>query len=355
MQIFKPLVLSAKEKREYTAGGILQAALAHAQNGTRGSIAWDIDQQVRKDHPHLPNNGGMIVPYAGLDSHTSTGGAELVTTARKITFDEILDEISIPRRLGAQLWNDLGAPTGIPVIRSRTTSHWVAENPGSDVTEGDPATGASMLTPKTLQATTSFSRQLATLSNGAAAQILMRDIYESAALALERAILHGTGDNNQPEGLYALAGVSAVAFGGQPTFAKLEEMVEAVTDNCPLIGQLAWTTTPAMAAKLRHIVISELGFAPAWTKSAYDGDLIGYRASVSPLASKTLGNGGDEHAILFGNFRDVIIGVWGPGFELIMDPYAKKKQGMVEVTSNLLCGMAVRNPASFAKATGATI
>jgi hypothetical protein len=46
-----------------------------------------------------------------------------------------------------------------------------------------------------------------------------------------------------------------------------------------------------------------------------------------------------------------MIGEWGI-LEIITDPYAKKKQGMIEVTSFLLADIQLRHGESFCKATG---
>jgi hypothetical protein len=41
--------------------------------------------------------------------------------------------------------------------------------------------------------------------------------------------------------------------------------------------------------------------------------------------------------------------------EIIVDPYALKKQGMIEITSFQLCDIAFRHTTAFCKATGATV
>ena len=84
-----------------------------------------------------------------------------------------------------------------------------------------------------------------------------------------------------------------------------------------------------------------------------DGMMCGYKAVASNQVSATLG-GGSEHGIIFGNWSDALIGMWG-GLELVVDPYSLKKQGMIEVTSFQMCDIALRHGESFCKATGATI
>ena len=90
-----------------------------------------------------------------------------------------------------------------------------------------------------------------------------------------------------------------------------------------------------------------------WSGALDNGTLAGYKAVASNQVKATLG-GGSEHGLIFGNWSEVLIGTWG-ALELVVDPYALKKQGMIEVTSFQLADIALRHGQSFTKATGATI
>jgi hypothetical protein len=79
----------------------------------------------------------------------------------------------------------------------------------------------------------------------------------------------------------------------------------------------------------------------------------GYRAEASNQVSKTLG-GGSEHGIVFGVWSQLIVGEWG-AVEIITDPYALKKQGMIEVTEFLMVDIALRYAEAFCKGTGLTV
>jgi hypothetical protein len=43
-------------------------------------------------------------------------------------------------------------------------------------------------------------------------------------------------------------------------------------------------------------------------------------------------------------------GLWGSGFELVVDPYRLKKQGLIELTTFILTDWALRYPVAFAVA-----
>jgi HK97 family phage major capsid protein len=180
------------------------------------------------------------------------------------------------------------------------------------------------------------------------------DLAAAHALAWDVAVMHGAGSGNAPTGIYAAGSVNAVAMGGVPTFGKLIDMITEVLKDNALAGSLAFATTPGMAGKLAQTVVA----ASTDTRMIWDGKLdmgtlAGYAARASNQVSATLG-GGSEHGLIFGNWSDVLVGMWG-ALELVVDPYSLKKQGMIEVTSFQLCDIALRHPQSFCKATGATI
>ena len=93
---------------------------------------------------------------------------------------------------------------------------------------------------------------------------------------------------------------------------------------------------------------SDLKFTNTGTPIWDGGEMNGYRAEVSNVVPKTLTKGASTtcHAILFGVWSQLYLGYWG-AYELVVDPYSKKKQGLIEVTSHQIVGVAVRHPESF--------
>jgi hypothetical protein len=88
---------------------------------------------------------------------------------------------------------------------------------------------------------------------------------------------------------------------------------------------------------------------PIWT----DEDTIdGYEARSSNQVPKglTIGTSHAAHALIVGVFNTLINGLWGSGFELVVDPYRLKKQGLIELTTFILTDWANRYPVAFAAA-----
>jgi hypothetical protein len=59
------------------------------------------------------------------------------------------------------------------------------------------------------------------------------------------------------------------------------------------------------------------------------------------------GSTSNNHAVILGVWRTLAIGMWGSGFELIVDPFTLKKQGMIELTTFAMADIVVKYPQAF--------
>jgi HK97 family phage major capsid protein/HK97 family phage prohead protease len=363
----KPLAadvkLNEREVKQYSYVRAIAAAIARAEGQSVSGIEAELSQELERQLPaNAKRHGGIYVPMrlqaerAAISEalwNTSTKGSSTVFTEAG-EFIDLLRNQTVAIELGARLMAGLSSPVSFPKQTGAATAYWMPENDGTNVTASNATLGSVSLTPKTLQATTAFSRQLMAQSSIDVEQFVRNDLAAQHALAWDRAVLHGSGSNNEPTGIYAAGSVNSIAMGGTPTYGKLIDMVtEVLTDNA-LMGSLAFATTPGMAGKLAQTVIAaSTDSRMIWTGPLNDGQLVGYRAVATNQVLATLGSGSD-HGVIFGDFTSVMIGTWG-ALEIVVDPYALKKQGMVEVTSFQLADIALRHPQSFCKATGATI
>ncbi|HEX3560368.1 MAG TPA: phage major capsid protein [Pyrinomonadaceae bacterium] len=356
----KPLVeLNEAEQRRYSICRAIMADASdrHGYEGekVKASFELDIHQEIdRKLDKSVRRNGGIFIPTvvsreqlvrAGLDSKTSTKGSEVVFTEPG-DFIQLLRNKALVLALGARMLAGLQGNIAFPRQTGAGTFTWTGENPGSDVAESNLLLDQVTMSPKTGQSTTSYSRQLLTQGVISVDQLVMDDLAQIAALEIDRVSLHGSGSSNQPRGIYNTSGIGSVAFGGPITFPLVVDMETAVAGANADIGTMAYLTTTNIrgtakkTAKLSNTIAEAL-----WE----DGEMNGYRAEASNNVSKTLGTGSD-HGIVFGVWGQLVIGEWG-ALEIITDPYAKKKQGMIEVTEFLMIDVAARQAAAFCKGT----
>jgi HK97 family phage major capsid protein len=190
--------------------------------------------------------------------------------------------------------------------------------------------------------------------------VVRGDIAQAISLAWDLAGIHGSGASNQPTGIYKATGPNAVAMGGVPTFGKIVDMITECAKDNAILTNLGFVTTPGMAGKMMQtLVASAAGSNMIWTGSIIDGLMNGHKAlasnQVSAIMSASDASGGSSHGLIFGSWDELLIGLFGPGLEIIVDPYAKKKQALIEVTGFQMADIAIRHGAAFCKATGATI
>jgi hypothetical protein len=125
-------------------------------------------------------------------------------------------------------------------------------------------------------------------------------------------------------------------------------MIEDLEDvNADQLGDPGWLTTPGIKADLKLTPrLANTIALPAW---ADDDTLAGYKARSSNQVPKTgvRGSTSNNHALILGVWSTMVIGMWGSGFELVVDPFRLKKQGMIELTTFILGDVALKYPQAF--------
>jgi HK97 family phage major capsid protein len=356
--------LTERQRRDYSIARAI-SHLADPQSVEAG-LEREVSQDLAKRLKIAPR--GLLIPtrlnpqMAGLDTKTNGAGKYTVPTVTGEFIDLLRNRMKVGQ-LGAQFLSGLNGNVSLPVQLTGTTGSWVGENPGSDVTAVDATFGIKTLTPKTFAAATSYSRQMLAQASIDVEAFVRNDLATAHALAVDLAAIAGSGNSNQPLGLLGTSGVGSVAIGangGAPTFAKIIDLETAVADANADEAGMAFLTTPVMRGKLKQtVVVGSTDSRMIWNQNGNApgvGDLVGYPAHVSKQVPSTLVKGGSGavcHAIILGYWPSLIIGEWGV-IEIVVDPYAKKAQGMIEVASFQMVDVMVRRPAQFAAIQDAT-
>lgn len=346
-----------REQNEYS---VLRAISMAAGLRDMSGIEYDIHQEiVRKLNGRTTK--GMFIPMqlrasqrAPLTTATSGPGAGYTVDTEVRDMIELLRAKMLVRQLGAQVLSGLTSNVAFPRQTGSATLYWTGENPGADVSESNATLDQVTLTPKTAQATTQYSRQLLQQSSIDVENFARNDLTAAGALGLDAAAIVGTGSANQPRGILSTSGIGSVAGGANgalPTYANMVALEAAVATANADVGSLGYLTT----TKARGILKTTPRFSgvdtPIWTDGPNGFGMVnGYRAGATTQVPSNLVKGSSGavcSAIIFGNWNDLLIGEFGV-MEIIADPYAKKKQGLIEVTSLMMCDIAVRHPASFA-------
>jgi HK97 family phage major capsid protein len=259
---------------------------------------------------------------------------------------------SVLRSLGARFLTGLSGNITFPKLATGSAGYHTAETTAP--TESNPTTSAITLSPNKLGTYVEISKQLLLQSNEDVEAMIRSDIGTALALAMENGALNGTGANNQPLGLlHADSGIDFTsvvggAAGLAPNWGHIVGLETAVATLNADINNLGYLTNPKVRGKLK--TTSKAGTEAMFVWENGSTPLNGYKAEVTTQVPSNLDKGGSTgvcSAILFGNFDDLIVAMWG-GLDITVNPYIKDIDGLVRITANTFYDTAIRRTASFA-------
>lgn len=300
---------------------------------------------------------GLFVPYDFLSKRTekrdllvgtpTAGGNLVATNLLGASFIDLLRNAMVVQQAGATMLSGLVGNVAIPRQTGGATAYWLAENGAA--TESQQVVDQVPLTPKTVGAYTDYSRRLFLQSSIDVEGFVRNDLARVLALAIDLAALHGTGAGNQPTGVAVAAGVGSVVGGtngASPTWGNMIGLeTEVAIDNADM-GKLGYITNAKVRGKLKQTEKATNTGQFVWNGN----EVNGYSAFVSNQVSSTLVKGISGavcSAIFFGNWADVLIGMWG-GLDLTVDPYTGATAGTTRIVALQDVDVAIRHPESFA-------
>lgn len=402
----KMIELTEREQKQYSlVRGIMAVVNNEESKGKSRESCFELEvsEEVRKTlvaEKGFKDHGGLCVPYrmrvdsaaaaiarefvransdvltrAGIATALAAGttgqGKELVFTEPMEFIQFLYNQMKL-KALGAKVISGLTGNVAFPKQTGRATGSWVGENPGTDVADSNLTLSQVTGKPHTYQTSTSYTRQLLAQAPSANIDIdslVREDMARDAALAIDLAGINGnvSGSGNDPVGILNTSGVQTYTLendsgnGAKPDYndvVLMQEDLEAV--NADQVGEPGWLTTPGIKAVLRRtpiLVYTPPGVTttvnvsgePIWSR---DGEVDGLQAEWSNQVPSNFTTGsGTTHALILGVFSALINGLWGSGFELVVDPYRLKKQGIIELTTFILTDWINRYPVAFVTAT----
>lgn len=351
--------LSKDEVKQFSFVRAIHALANPNEKRAQEAAAYEFEVSAAASKASGKDTRGIMVPsdvlkanLRDLTAGTPADGGRLVATdLLASSFIELLRNRSILRAAGATMLNGLVGNVAIPKQSGGATAFWVAENAAP--TESQQTFAQVSLTPKTVGAFTDISRRLTMQSSIDVESLVRTDLATVLAIEIDRAGLHGSGASNQPTGVAATAGIGSVAGGAngaQPTWGNIVQLETEVAIDNALVASCGYITNSRIVGRLKQTsrVSGQNGFI--WEGSGTDSTMNGYNAWVSNQVASNLTKGtsnGICSAIFFGNWSDLLIGMWG-GLDLMVDPYSGSTAGTVRVVALQDVDVAVRNAESFA-------
>lgn len=274
---------------------------------------------------------------------TAGAGGYLVQT-ENVGFIEMLRNRSVAFRMGARRLSGLQGSVTIPRQSAAATAVWLA-NEASTLTESQQTFVQLALTPKSVGAYTEISRQLLLQASPGAEGIVTDDLAQVTAIAVDLAVLEGTGSGGQPTGISATGGIGSVTGTSLASAGMIEFQTDVAASNVmPARG--GYVTTPAVAGLL--MVRPELpstGTERLWKGNIWDGSVFDFPAMTSNQLTAA--------SMIFGDWNEVVVGEWGV-LEVEVNPFANFQAGIIGVRAIYSMDVGVRRPFAFSRATSIT-
>lgn len=244
---------------------------------------------------------GLYVPVDVMTrAMTASNNADLVPTEHLAgMFIESLRPNSVVMTLGATVMDGLEGNVDIPRELTNPVFGWIGDD--DDALDSEGTTGSIKMAPKTLAGAVPMSRRLLKQSSPSVEAVIQRSMLLGAALGLDYGILAGSGTNNEPMGVFKLSGanVQTVATPGAPTWDELVGFETKVSSDNALRGSLGYVTTSSVTGNLKTTKKD----AGSGRFLMEDSTANGYPVAISNQLA--------ANRMAFGNWSDVLVGLWG--------------------------------------------
>jgi len=340
--------LSSKEQKRYSITNGIRASLTN--DWSKAGFEREVSQEIEKQSGRTAR--GFFVPgdvfKRDLTQGTATAGGHVTPDAhRGDLFIDALRDTSVVQQAGATIFRGLKGDIKIPRLTTKGTVGFVAEN--SATSETNQAFDQVTMTERTLGGFVDLSRVLINNSDPSIEQIVRNDMTQQIGLKIDEVAFEG-GGSNEPTGITGTSGIGDVAIGtngGAITYDATIDLIKEVAQDSALKGSLGYAVTPEVVYQMRKTPKVSSTDSVMIMDNA---DLLnGYRVYQSSQLPKDLTKGtlsSTAHAMIFGNFQDLLIGYYS-GLDVLVDPFTGSSAGTVRL--NFFTGMdvAVRHAESF--------
>lgn len=326
-------------------------ALAYAANPNNVSddvrnFYAELDKEAKRKASNegvsLEGGNGIVLPTNALNNNFRND-VTVETEGDDIVFDEnggfinALQERLVLTQLGADFMDGLVGDVRFPKESNTLSGNWEGEVSASD--EQTPTYGNVKMTPNRYSFYVDVSNQALRQTSPSIEARVQRQIMDGVQRGIESAAISGSAG---PNGLLDVATLISGSTGngsGSLAYGDVVDLETQVGSANALRGSLGYLGS----AKVR-------GVAKQTKKDSgsglfvWDGNEVnGYTAAASNLSP----DGASYSPFFFGNFEDMMIGMWG-GMEIITDPYTQATNGLTRYHINVYTDVAFAHDESFA-------
>lgn len=306
----RDLDLTEKERSQYSVMNVVRA-LATGNFEKHAPFEAEVSRTIAEENNTEVR--GILVPYDILghgmrqqEAATAGLGGNLVETElHSEMFIEALRQKSMMGQLGVRTMAGLMGNVDIPKQTGTATFYWVDED--GEPTDSDLDFGLVKMSPRTVAGAVPMTRRLMVQTGGGIESMVRNDLLTGLAEAL---------DNDALATILATSGIGAQAFAtlGQPTWQEIIGLETDVDEANALRGNPAYLMRPSMKGYMKGALKAAGTSDFMWENGQVNGMTAG--SSTQMIINK----------ILFGDFSQAMIGLWG-AVDLTVDKATKAKSG----------------------------
>ena len=194
-------------------------------------------------------------------------------------------------------------------------------------------------------------------------RILVSDLMAQTGLQIQNQAVNGDGSGNNMTGIRNKTGINTVNFeatnGGPATRNKLIDFKaqllvdEIITANSRLAFLVNGKTSTALE-KIPLMGTTDTGSGKfLWEGMLNDplmGTVVNAPAMISNVLSHTLSKGTNQNnlsSVIFADWSNLIVGMFGPMYDIILNPYTKGKSGLIEIITHSYVGVNLKRANAF--------
>lgn len=336
--------LTAKEVRKFSLMTAIRAMANPTDRRAQEEARFEFEASAAAQRANGTEARGLMIPtdvlrtWSKRDLNTTDDSALIAQDYRGGDFIDVLRNASSVMQAGSTMLSGLKGNVTIPKKTAASSAGWISTEGGA-ASESEFTDGSVTMTPRTLGAFTDLTRLMMMQSSLDIEALVRDDLSRAIALAIDLGALAGSGSSGQPTGIKNVSGVNKpTSFAAaNPTFAEVVALETAVAEDNALLGNLAYILPAGMYGALK--TTAKASGQGLFVVEQPGNTINGYRAIVSNQVTA-----GD---LFFGNFADLLIGMYG-GLDILVDPYTASSSGNVRIRALQTVDVAVRNAVSFA-------
>lgn len=331
------LGLDNKERKQYSLIRAIEAAASNdwTKAGFEREVSVAVSDTLKREARGFFVPHDLLSERAGMSKAPGVGAELVATELRTDLFIDMVRNKAVVAALGARVMAGLQGDVDIPKKIGGANFQWLAEGQNVVLSQLDLSTVPLRL--KTIAGGIPITRKLRTQSAMSVDQLIIDELINGMAVAMDLGLLTGDGQNNTPLGVFSQTGIPGLTYGaGGILFDDLVDMETKIATFNADVGALQYLTGIAQRGYAKKKKEDPTGADS--TKLWRGNEVNGHKAMAS--------NQVPADAWAFGDWSQLLIGLWG-ALDLNPDTATLSGSGGLVLRAFQDCDTANRNPSSF--------